>query len=72
MQLTDLNWPAVQDLSKNIPVVFPIAAPRTTWPAHAVDYDSMLLGEIIRRAAERLADRFYSRRCCGSGIPIII
>ena len=26
MQLSDLNWPAVQALNKDTPVVFPIAA----------------------------------------------
>ena len=57
MQLTDLNWPAVQDLSKNTPVVFPIAALEQHGRHMPLFTDSMLLGEIIRRAAERLKDR---------------
>src|SRR6187401_1488309 len=57
MQLTDLNWPVVQDLSKNTPVVFPIAALEQHGRHMPLFTDSMLLGEIIRRAAERLQDR---------------
>jgi creatinine amidohydrolase len=57
MQLTDLNWPAVQNLSKNTPVVFPIAALEQHGRHMPLFTDSMLLGEIIRRAAEPLKDR---------------
>ncbi len=57
MYLTDLNWPAIQALSKDTPVVFPVAA----LEQHALHLplftDSLLLGEIIRRAAERVAGR---------------
>src|SRR6187401_3612021 len=57
MQLTDLNWPAVQDLSKNTPVVFPIAALEQHGRHMPMFTDSLLLGEIIRRATERLKAR---------------
>src|SRR5258705_2073337 len=57
MQLTDLNWPAVQDLSKNIPVVFPGAALEQHGRHLPLFTDSLLLGEIIRRAAERLGEQ---------------
>ena len=57
MQLTDLNWPAVQDLSKDTPVVFPIAALEQHGRHMPLFTDSMLLGEIIRRSTERLKDR---------------
>jgi creatinine amidohydrolase len=57
MQLTDLNWPAVQALNKDTPVVFPIAALEQHGRHMPLFTDSMLLGEIARRAAERLGDR---------------
>jgi creatinine amidohydrolase len=51
-----MNWPAVQALSKNIPVVFPIAA--LEQHGHHLPFftDSMLLGEIVRRVEEKLKD----------------
>src|SRR6185503_7153864 len=57
MQLTDLNWPAVQDLSRNTPVIFPIAALEQHGRHMPLFTDSLLLGEIIRRAMERLKER---------------
>jgi creatinine amidohydrolase len=57
MQLTDLNWPAIQALSKDTPVVFPVAALEQHGRHLPLFTDSLLLGEIVRRAAERLADR---------------
>ena len=54
MQLTDLNWPAVRDLNKDIPVVIPIAALEQHGAHMPLFTDSILCGEIIRRAAERL------------------
>lgn len=57
MQLSDLNWPAVQALHKDTPVVFPIAALEQHGHHLPVFTDSLLLGEIIRRVAERLGDR---------------
>jgi creatinine amidohydrolase len=57
MQLTDLNWPAVQNLSKDTPVVFPVAALEQHGGHMPLFTDSMLLGEIVRRSAERLGGR---------------
>lgn len=57
MQLTDLSWPKIHALSKDTPVVFPVAALEQHGRHLPVFTDSMLLGEIIRRAGEKLADR---------------
>jgi len=57
MQLTDLNWPAIQALNKDTPVVFPVAALEQHGLHLPLFTDSLLLGEIIRRCAERLGDR---------------
>src|SRR5205809_680537 len=56
MQLSDLNWPAVQALPRDTPVVFPVAALEQHGHHLPLFTDSLLLGEIIRRAAERLAE----------------
>jgi len=57
MQLAELAWPAVEALSKDTPVVFPIAALEQHGHHLPVFTDSMLLGEIVRRAAERVKDK---------------
>ena len=57
MQLSDLTWPKVQGLSKDTPVVFPIAALEQHGHHLPLFTDSFLLGEIMRRAAEKLAER---------------
>jgi creatinine amidohydrolase len=57
MQLTDLTWPKVQALSKDTPVVIPVAALEQHGQHLPLFTDSLLLGEFIRRAAERLRDR---------------
>ena len=57
MQLTDLTWPTVQALTKDTPVVIPIAALEQHGRHLPVFTDSLLLGEIVRRAAERLGER---------------
>jgi creatinine amidohydrolase len=57
MQLIELSWPAVAGLSKDVPVVFPVAALEQHGGHLPVFTDSLLLGEITRRAAERLGDR---------------
>jgi creatinine amidohydrolase len=56
MQLADLPWSAVDDLSRDTPVVFPIAALEQHGRHMPVFTDSLLLGEVARRAAERLGD----------------
>ena len=57
MQLADLTWPKVQSLSKDTPVVFPVAALEQHGHHLPLFTDSMLLGEIVRRVAEKLHDR---------------
>jgi creatinine amidohydrolase len=57
MQLADLTWPKVQALSKDTPVVIPVAALEQHGHHLPLFTDSMLLGEIVRRLAERLHER---------------
>ena len=57
MQLFEMNWPQVAALSKDTPVVFPIAALEQHGRHMPVFTDSLLLGEVIRRVSERLAER---------------
>src|SRR5262245_14261914 len=56
MLLTDLNWPAIQALNKDTPVVFPVADLEQHGGHLPLYTDSMLLGEIVRRVAERFQD----------------
>jgi creatinine amidohydrolase len=57
MNLTDLKWPAVAALSRDTPVVIPIAALEQHGRHMPVFTDSMLLGEVVRRTAERMQGR---------------
>src|SRR5688500_7990995 len=57
MDLIELSWPAVAALSKDTPVVFPIAAVEQHGHHLPVFTDSLLLGEIIRRAKPPLESR---------------
>src|SRR3954467_398863 len=57
MQLSEMSWPAVAALSKDTPVVVPIAALEQHGRHLPVFTDSLLLGEVVRRASERLGDR---------------
>ena len=57
MKLQEMTWPAVAALSKDVPVVVPIAALEQHGRHLPVFTDSMLLGEVVRRASERLGDR---------------
>ncbi|MCI0748498.1 MAG: creatininase family protein [Verrucomicrobia subdivision 3 bacterium] len=57
MDLSELSWPAVAALPKDTPVVFPIAALEQHGHHLPLFTDSLLLGEIVRRAGEPLADR---------------
>lgn len=52
MNLAEMTWPAVGGLSKDTPVVIPIAALEQHGHHLPVFTDSMLLGEIIRRVSE--------------------
>jgi creatinine amidohydrolase len=57
MQLADLNWPAVEALRKDTPIVFPVAALEQHGRHMPLFTDSLLLGEIMRRTSERIGDR---------------
>ena len=52
MQLSDLTWPQVEALSKDTPVVFPVAAIEQHGHHLPLFTDSLLLGEIVRRLSE--------------------
>lgn len=54
MNLADLTWPAVAALSKDTPIVIPVAALEQHGRHLPVFTDSLLLGEVIGRAAPRL------------------
>jgi creatinine amidohydrolase len=54
VQLTDLNWPDVAALDRNVPVVLPIAALEQHGHHLPLFTDSMLLGEVVRRVVQRL------------------
>lgn len=57
MDLIELSWPAVAALSKDTPVVFPIAALEQHGHHLPVFTDSLLLGEIVRRAKESVGNK---------------
>lgn len=57
MDLIELTWPKVAALSRDTPIVIPIAALEQHGHHLPVFTDSMLLGEIVRRAKQSLADR---------------
>ncbi|MFO0848569.1 MAG: creatininase family protein [Gemmataceae bacterium] len=57
MQLADLPWPVVAALGPDTPVVVPVAALEQHGHHLPVFTDSLLLGEVVRRAAERVGDR---------------
>jgi creatinine amidohydrolase len=52
-----MTWPAVAAVSKDLPVVLPIAALEQHGRHLPVFTDSMLLQEVVRRAAEALRDQ---------------
>jgi creatinine amidohydrolase len=57
VQLFEMNWPAVAALSKDTPVVIPIAALEQHGRHMPVFTDSLLLGEVVRRVIEKMNDR---------------
>ncbi|WP_165250541.1 creatininase family protein [Paludisphaera soli] len=57
MRLQDLKWPEVKALSRDVPIVAPIAAVEQHGHHLPVFTDSMLLGEVVRRASEAMGDR---------------
>ena len=52
-----MTWPQVAALSRDVPVVVPIAALEQHGRHMPVFTDSLLLGEVVRRAKEPLQDR---------------
>lgn len=57
MNLAELTWPDVAALSRDTPVIFPIAALEQHGRHMPVFTDSMLMGEIARRAEASLDKR---------------
>ncbi|MCA9138617.1 MAG: creatininase family protein [Planctomycetales bacterium] len=57
MELANLTWPDVDAIDRDTPVIIPVAALEQHGRHMPVFTDSMLLGEIVRRAHEPLADR---------------
>ncbi|MBM3846666.1 MAG: creatininase family protein [Verrucomicrobia bacterium] len=57
MDLTDLTWPQVAQLSKDTPVIFPIAALEQHGHHLPLFTDSFLLGEVVRRAKLKLSGK---------------
>jgi len=57
MNLAELAWPAIAALSKDVPVVIPVAALEQHGHHLPVFTDSLLLGEIVHRVAARFEDR---------------
>ena len=57
MHLTDLKWPDVAALDKDTPVLIPVAALEQHGRHMPLFTDSLLLGEVVRRTHEALADR---------------
>jgi len=55
--LKELSWPQVNAIANDLPVVIPVAAVEQHGRHLPVFTDSMLLGEVVRRAADVLADR---------------
>jgi creatinine amidohydrolase len=57
MHLADLKWTDVAALSPDTPVLFPIAALEQHGRHMPLFTDSLLMGEVMRRAHERLGNR---------------
>jgi creatinine amidohydrolase len=57
MLLAEMNWPAVAALSKDTPIVIPTAALEQHGHHLPVFTDSILVGEVVRRAEEKLPER---------------
>lgn len=57
MLLAELCWPNVDALSRDVPVVIPVAAVEQHGHHLPVYTDSLLCGEVVRRVNEQLQDR---------------
>ncbi len=56
MFLTDMTSPRVRDLDRGLPVVIPVAAVEQHGHHLPLATDSLLLGEVVRRAEKQVAD----------------
>ena len=61
MQLVDLKWPDVAALSRDMPIVIPIAALEQHGHHMPLFTDSILLGEVVRRVVEPPAGPLHGR-----------
>lgn len=57
MNLSDITWPVVSGLSKDTPVIIPVAALEQHGHHMPLFTDSLLLGEVVRRVAVRFEGR---------------
>jgi len=57
MRLADMTWLEVSNLSKDTPVIFPVAALEQHGKHMPLFTDSLLMGEIARRVEEKLGER---------------
>lgn len=57
MNLCEMTWPEINGLSRDLPVVVPVAALEQHGHHLPVFTDSMLLGEVVRRVGDTLTDR---------------
>ena len=57
MLLHEMTWPEIANLSRDIPVVVPVGALEQHGHHMPVFTDSLLVGEVVRRAGEALGDR---------------
>ncbi len=71
MHLTDLPWTRVETLNRDLPVVIPVAALEQHGLHLPLFTDSLLLGEVVRRVAERFRRPPCSLRSRGLGILTI-
>ena len=57
MLLSEMTWPEIGKLSRDLPVIIPVAALEQHGHHLPVFTDSMLLGEVVRRVNETMGDR---------------
>ena len=57
MNLSDLTWPDVEKLSRDLPVIVPVAAIEQHGHHLPIFTDSMLLGEVVRRVSDTMGDQ---------------
>jgi creatinine amidohydrolase len=57
MLLHEMTWPEISHLSRDVPVLVPVAALEQHGHHMPVFTDSLLLGEVVRRVGEAMRDR---------------